>query len=238
MLAVPRQLDQRPFASLLGPGDRPGGEQVARRHRGAVHGGVRELLRHRPVEAARVRARDDRAADLDLELDVERPVALGAEVRQRLRVLRRSRYEPVLEECERRHPGADRGRERLAEEGAERLVLPGLDVARAPVVDEHDAEDVVAERPRPARARRARSPTPTTKPSSSSMSSLRLGPKRGASSAGAFDWPQGRRIGVPLTTTVPARPWYPTGRWRQFGNSGSESGRKSRPRFVACSSDE
>ena len=81
-------------------------------------------------------------------------------------------------------------------------------------------------------------PTPTTKPSSSSMSSLRLGPKRGASSEGDFDWPHGRTIGVPLTTTVPARPWYPTGRWRQFGKSGSESGRKSRPRLVACSSDE
>ena len=48
-----------------------------------------------------------------------------------------------LEVDERRHPGADRGRERLAQEGAERLVLPGLDVARAPVVDEDDAEDVL-----------------------------------------------------------------------------------------------
>ena len=32
--------------------------------------------------------------------------------------------------------------------GPERLVLPGLDVASAPVVDEHDAEDVIAERRR------------------------------------------------------------------------------------------
>ena len=57
-----------------------------------------------------------------------------------------ARYEAILEQGERRHPRADRGRERLAEERAERLVLPRLDVARAPVVDEHDAEDVVAER--------------------------------------------------------------------------------------------
>ena len=49
-------------------------------------------------------------------------------------------------------------------------------------------------------------PTPTTNPSSSSMSSRRLGPKRGAGSSGAFDWPHGRTTGVPLTTTVPARP--------------------------------
>src|SRR5919106_853205 len=40
-------------------------------------------------------------------------------------------------------PGRDRSRERLAEEWAERLVLPGLDVARAPVVDQNGAEDVV-----------------------------------------------------------------------------------------------
>ena len=49
--------------------------------------------------------------------------------------------------------------------------------------------------------------TPTTKPSSSSMSRRALGPKTGASSPGSRRWPLGRRIGVPLTTTVPARPW-------------------------------
>ena len=49
--------------------------------------------------------------------------------------------------------------------------------------------------------------TPTTKPSSSSMSRRRDGPKLGASASGAFAWPCGRRTGVPLTTTVPARPW-------------------------------
>jgi len=27
---------------------------------------------------------------------------------------------------------------------------------------------------------------------------------------------------VPDTTTVPARPWYPTGRWVQFGGSSEE----------------
>ena len=80
-----------PSLPRSGPGDRPGGEQVAGRDRRAVHRRVRELLRHRPVEAACVRARDDRAAELDLELDVERPVALGAEVRQRLGILRRRR---------------------------------------------------------------------------------------------------------------------------------------------------
>src|SRR3954447_1104421 len=49
--------------------------------------------------------------------------------------------------------------------------------------------------------------TPTTKPSSSSKSSRRLGPKVGASSSGVFRWPHGRTTSVPLTTTLPARPW-------------------------------
>ena len=40
----------------------------------------------------------------------------------------------------------DRGGERLAEERAERDVLPGLDVARRPVVEADHAEDVVGER--------------------------------------------------------------------------------------------
>ena len=39
------------------------------------------------------------------------------------------------------------------------------------------------------------------------MSSLRLGPYVGAASSGAFRCPLGRTIGVPLGTTVPARPW-------------------------------
>ena len=52
-----------------------------------------------------------------------------------------------------------------------------------------------------------RLPAPTTKPSSSSMSSRRLGPWRGVSSSGDLTCPDGRTTGVPLTTTVPARPW-------------------------------
>jgi hypothetical protein len=38
-----------------------------------------------------------------------------------------------------------------------------------------------------------------------------------------------------VTTTLPALPWYATGSQRQFGRSGSWSGRNMRPRFVACS---
>ena len=40
-------------------------------------------------------------------------------------------------------PGGDGGGEVFCEEGAEGLVLPGLDVAGGPVVEEADAEEVV-----------------------------------------------------------------------------------------------
>ncbi len=80
--------------------------------------------------------------------------------------------------------------------------------------------------------------TPTTKPSSSSKSRRRLGPKVGASASGDFRCPRGRTTSVRVTTTLPARPWYATGSQRQFGRSGSWSGRNIRPRFVACSSEE
>ena len=54
--------------------------------------------------------------------------SLGAERRQRLR---------------RHHPGRNRGGEILAEERPERLIFPGLDVARRPVVEQAEAENVV-----------------------------------------------------------------------------------------------
>src|SRR4051794_10912401 len=79
---------------------------------------------------------------------------------------------------------------------------------------------------------------PTTNPSSASMSRRREGPKVGASRSGAFRCPAGRRTEVPDATTVPERPWYPTGRYRQFGSSGSASGRKIRPTLLACSSEQ
>ena len=144
MRAVPGQLDQRALASRIRTGDRSRREQIAGPERCAVHGRVRQLLRHRPVEAG-VRPRDDRAGELDLELDVETPVCGNAQVGERLGILRRGRHEPVFQERKRRDPRRDRGRERLSEEGTERLVLPRLDVARAPVVDQNDSEHVLAE---------------------------------------------------------------------------------------------
>src|SRR5258708_37605460 len=66
-------------------------------------------------------------------------------MRQRRRLLRGRVAAVLLEQRERRHPGGDRREERLAEERPERDVLPQLDVARAPVVHQHDAENVLGE---------------------------------------------------------------------------------------------
>jgi hypothetical protein len=101
---------------------------------------VGDLLSGAPVELVRVRARDDGAVELDLERDVEGPRLL-LEVRQRGRVLGRAARARQL--GQRDHPVADRGRERLAQEGAERHGLPALDVAGAPVVEQDDAEHVL-----------------------------------------------------------------------------------------------
>ena len=75
--------------------------------------------------------------------------------------------------------------------------------------------------------------TPTTNPSSASMSSRCDGPTSPGPRC-----PDGRTIGVPETTTVPARPWYPTGRCRQFGRIGGWPGRKMRPTLAAWCSEE
>ena len=59
--AVPGQLDQAAFAATLGARDRARRHQVARPDARSVRGRMRELLRHRPVEAReRCRARQRR----------------------------------------------------------------------------------------------------------------------------------------------------------------------------------
>src|SRR6185437_12474213 len=69
----------------------------------------------------------------------------ASEVRQGLGLLVRQRHPRRVERVERHDPWAEAGAEGLAEERAEWLVLPGLDVPRAPVVQQADAEDVIGE---------------------------------------------------------------------------------------------
>src|SRR5262249_39617198 len=124
-LAVPGELDQTSLRPALRAGDRPRGEQISGADARSVHGRVRELLRHRPVQPSGARARDHLAVQLDLEVDVEVPLAVDSKVRQRSRILHGPRHPRPVKRIERRYPGRDRRRERLAEERTERLVLPG-----------------------------------------------------------------------------------------------------------------
>ena len=73
-------------------------------------------------------------------------VGFVRQVGQRPRVVARALERGAaegLERLERHDPWRDGGGEALGEEGPERLVLPGLHVARRPVVQEYDAEDVI-----------------------------------------------------------------------------------------------
>ena len=68
-----------------------------------------------------------------------------------------------------------------------------------------DAEDVITER---RRAHRLASPAPHTHDETELELDVEPAARTEARRlvSGAFDWPHGRTIGVPLTTTVPARP--------------------------------
>ena len=142
------------------------------------------------------------------------------EVGERLRVLAGQVDPRGVEGSERGDPGRDRRGERLAEERPERHVLPGLDVARRPVVEADDAEDVVGEVARGDRRPQALAP-PTTKPSSASMSRRVLGPKTGprcrpltpALAAGADDRRAARHDGA-AAAVVADRQVPPVGQQR------------------------
>ena len=125
---------------------------------------------------------------------------------ENLGILLWARETEVIEGFEGDDPRGDGGAEVLAEEGAEGDVFPLLDVAGGPIVEEDQAKDVI----------------------------LRLGRRDALAERFAVEgdeghfefeveqarrtedgwgrrwgvvWPMGRRMGVPLTTMLEARPW-------------------------------
>ena len=82
-----------------------------------------------------------RRAQGDIELQVVIVRLRLPQIRQRHRILRRAMHAERLQRLARHDPRADRGRERLGLERPERHIFPLLDVARAPVVQQHEAED-------------------------------------------------------------------------------------------------
>src|SRR5207237_6865203 len=85
--------------------------------------------------------------DLDVEVESARvPIRLGGQIGQRLRIAGRTEEsrDPVrLERFPGNHPWRDRSREALRQKWTEWLILPRLDVACRPVVDQTYAEDMV-----------------------------------------------------------------------------------------------
>ena len=145
--SVPPQLSSRndPVSPPVGPETVPGGEQVPGAQRRPVDGQVRELLGRGPVHPRERRLADDGVVPPHGEPQVQSAVRVAAQVVEHRGVLLGRGHPGVGQGLQRHHPRADRGGERLAQEGAQRLVLPGLDVAGRPVVDQHDAEDVLGQ---------------------------------------------------------------------------------------------
>src|ERR1051325_9922653 len=134
------QLEQASRRLLLGAGDRAAGEEIAGLQVAAIRGVMRDELRDRPIHVAEVAAADPCAVQPDFYRDVERDVVF--EMRQH-RIFALRLHAIRLERVERDDPRRDRRRKVLREKRTERLVLPRLDVARQPVVDETEAEDVI-----------------------------------------------------------------------------------------------
>ena len=127
-----------PRWSRFGAADRAGGEQVAGAQGGAVDGHVGEHLGRRPVHARRTAGGRRSRRSARTSSARSRPHgSLGVvQVGQRRGSAGRRRDPGRVQRRQRDDPRRDRGGEGLAQERAERHVLPGLDVAGAPVVDQ------------------------------------------------------------------------------------------------------
>ncbi len=108
---------------------------------------MHQLLYRRPVHVFEIGAADAnrlvhlRRAQTDIEFQVVIVRLRLPQVRQRRRILHRAMDAARLQRLARDDPRTDRGRKCLGLERPERHVFPLLDIARAPIVEEHKAED-------------------------------------------------------------------------------------------------
>ncbi len=145
--AVPGEFQQRAALAFERAADRAGAVEVAGAEGRAVGRHLGELLGGRPVHGGERRLGHRVAVDRDGDAEVVaagflgRVVQVGEEFVGAL-----GRGDPgVLQRVQRGDPRRHRRGEGLAEERAEGDVLPGLDVACRPVVEEAQAEHVLAE---------------------------------------------------------------------------------------------
>jgi hypothetical protein len=110
---------------------------------------MHQLLHRGPIHVFEIGAADAqplihlRRAQTDIELKIVIVRLRLLQIGQRRRILLGPMKAERLQRLARHDPRADRGRERLGLERPERHVFPLLDVARAPVVQQHKAEDHV-----------------------------------------------------------------------------------------------
>src|SRR6266571_6002548 len=76
-------------------------------------------------------------------MNVEREIILPAEIRKRLGVPLRERFHERFERFQCDDPWRNARAKVLGQERAERLILPCLNVARAPIIHQDKAEDVI-----------------------------------------------------------------------------------------------
>src|SRR6266436_542955 len=129
--------------------DRSARKQITGFEIATVHGVMRKLLRDAPVKILKICARNNvrrvhrRSLQAGLKMNIEREIIFAAQVRQWFRILRRQRLPEWFECLERDNPGRNAGAKVLRQKRAERLIFPCLNVARAPVIHQHKAEDVI-----------------------------------------------------------------------------------------------
>src|SRR5260221_5460881 len=156
------QLQQAAEALARRAADGAGAEEVAGVKIAAAAAVMRDELRHGPVELGAVGLRQawrrkplaaHRLGEEErFERDVERAgtlVRLIPEIVERLGVAGRPLRLGLAERRERfggHYPGRDRRREILGEERAQRLVFPGLHIARRPIVEQAQADHAIARR--------------------------------------------------------------------------------------------
>ena len=147
--ATPGQFHHAAALGIAGTGHRAGPDQVTRREARPVDRHVRQLLRGVPIKTLGGADGGDPLGAVrpgrsqpHLQIQIERPRVAAAQVLERFRCLPWAANAFTGEGGEGHHPRRDGGGERLSKEWTERDVLPGLDVAGAPVVEQDDTEEV------------------------------------------------------------------------------------------------
>src|SRR5438552_13098572 len=110
---------------------------------------MRKLLGNAPIKSLKICTRDHvwrirrRRLELRFELNVEGGILFRAQIRQRRGTLGGERFSEWLERFERHDPWRNARREILCQKWAERLVLPSLNVPGAPVIHQHQSENMI-----------------------------------------------------------------------------------------------